>query len=116
MWDNETVPGPDREGIPDNDDTARRESRLLAAGNLQEEEERGRFRRDERLRDVLSSGRVFLFKLLPYALVLVALIMGWHYFGPEKWAWLSAEQIDRIETALTGGVVSVIILLMRRDG
>ena len=76
MRDNETIPGPDREGIPDNDPTARQEYRLVAAGNLQEEEERGRFRRDERLRDVLSGGRVFLFRLLPYALVVVALIMA----------------------------------------
>lgn len=114
MDDERYVPALDELGLLDLSRYAGREDGIVAGANYEEIGRQNEFRRRERLLDTLASGRVLLARLLPYALLIFIIVMAWHYLAPQNWLWLSPEQIDRIETALAGGAVSLIILLLRR--
>ena len=114
MDDERNVPAPDEQELPNISKYAGSESDFIAGHEYEEIGRQNEFRRRERLLDTLASGRVLLARLLPYALLVFIIVMAWHYLAPQNWLWLSPEQIDRIETALAGGAVSLIILLLRR--
>ena len=69
--------------------------------------------RNERWLDVLANGKVLLARVLialAVSLVVFAVpIMGIYYLAPESWSWLSAAQVNRIETAATSGSLSFVI-------
>lgn len=115
MNSGKNVPGPEAEGQPDNYTTATKENEILEGGDdLQQRREANQFRRDERARDALSFGRVLLFRLLPWGIVAVAATLGWHYLAPEQLAWLSENQIQRLESAIAGSTLSVALILLRK--
>ena len=112
--DDQRVPPPDEQTKTENLDVAESESKLLTRGLYEEAGRRREFRRQEQLRDALASGRVLLARSLPWFALLFIVVMGWHYLGPTDWGWLSPEQIDHIETTLSGVAVSLIVLFLRR--
>ena len=114
MSNGNDIPGPEQQSRAKNDDDAGIEAVLIASGRMEDAARRREYQRRERLLDVLSYGRIILARVLIAAAILFIGVMGWHYFGPEKWAWMSSEQIDRAETAIAGSAVSLIILFLRR--
>ena len=114
MDDERYVPALDELGLPDTSRYSGSESGIIAGASYERIGRRNEFRRRERLLDTLASGRVLLARLLPYAVLIFIAVMAWHYLAPGKWHWMSLEQIDRVETALAGGAVSLIILFLRR--
>ena len=112
------VPDPPQQpGQRTTNDDANREESAIGSGVYENERNAGRvneLRRRENMREALSTVAVFVAKATPYVLVIIALIMGWHYLGPEKWAWMTPTQIDRVETAVAGGAISLVALLLRR--
>ena len=110
----ESVLGPEQQSGAESNATADNESSLYAVGSLEEAARRSEHRRRERLLDVLSSGRIMLaWVLIGVAIVFIG-IMGWHYFAPTQWGWLDEAQINRAESAIAGGAVSLLILFLRR--
>ena len=90
------------------------ETGFVTGHEYEEISRRNEFRRRERLLDTVAGGRVLLARLLPYAALIFIAVIAWHYLGPEKWHWMTPEQLDRVATALAGGGVSLIILFLRR--
>ena len=109
-----SIPGPEQESRAESDNAADNESSLYAVGSLEEAARRSEHRRRERLLDVLSSGRIMLAWVLIGAAIVFIGIMGWHYFAPTQWGWLDESQINRAESAIAGGAVSLLILFLRR--
>ena len=111
---NEQVPGYEQQSRADSAADAENEAAFISAGSYQEQAERNAFNRRERLLDVLSGGRVLLARVLPWAVILFIGVMGWHYVGPDKWGWLTPEQINRVESVLSGVGVSLVVVYLRR--
>ena len=116
MSNGENIPGPEQQNSAKNYADAGTEEDRIARGrlDLNEEAKRSEHRRRERLHDALSAGGITLVRILTEMVILIIAIMGWHYFGPEKWAWMSSEQIDRAETAIAGSAAPLVILFLRR--
>ena len=111
MRSDESIPGPERQSRAESDDVIGAEAHFLG---LEEAARRSEHRRRERLLDVLSSGRIMLAWVLIGAAIGFIGIMGWHYFAPIQWGWLDEAQINRAESALADGAVSLLILFLRR--
>ena len=114
MGNDESIPGPERQNWAASDTAAGSESLSYADGRLEAAARRSEHHRRERLLDVLSSGRIILAWVLIGAAIFFIGIMGWHYFAPAQWGWLNETQLNRAESALAGGAVSLLILFLRR--
>ena len=112
--DYEFVLGPERQNRAESDATVGAESSIHDDGRLEATARRSEHHRRERLLDVLSSGRIILAWVLIAAAIFFIGIMGWHYFAPAQWHWLNEMQLNRAESALAGGAVSLLILFLRR--
>ena len=110
----EFVPRQERQNWAESDATADAESSLHDVGRLEAAARRSEHHRRERLLDVLSNGRIILAWMLIAAAIFFIGIMGWHYFAPAEWHWLNEMQLNRAESALAGGAVSLLILFLRR--
>ena len=110
----ESVLGPEQESRDETDAAAGAEASLHDVGRLEAAARRSEHHRRERLLDVLSSGRIMLAWVLIGAAIFFIGIMGWHYFAPAQWGWLNETQLNRAESALAGGAVSLLILFLRR--
>lgn len=111
----QNVPGPpEHQDRGSGNDDANREESAIAGGTYADQARVNEAKRREKMREALSDTAVFVAKAAPYVIIIIAGIMGWHYLGPAKWAWLSEAQISRVETAIAGGAISVVALLMRR--
>lgn len=111
MRSDESIPGPERQNRAAIADVVGAEAYFLG---LEAAARRSEHRRRERLLDVLSSGRIILAWILIAAAIFFIGIMGWHYFAPAQWGWLNEMQLNRAESALAGGAVSLLILFLRR--
>ena len=111
MGNDESIPGPERQNRAASDDVVGAEAYSL---RLEAAARRSEHHRRERLLDVLSSGRIILAWVLIGAAIFFIGIMGWHYFAPAQWGWLNETQLNRAESALAGGAVSLLILFLRR--
>lgn len=111
MRSDESIPGPERQSRVESDDVIGAEAHFLG---LEEAARKSEHRRRERLLDVLSRGRIMLAWVLIGAAIVFIGIMGWHYFAPTQWGWLDEAQINRAESAIAGGAVSLLILFLRR--
>ena len=76
-------------------DETRGERLSFADASRQEEARASEFRRREQFRNVVHRGAVWMALLAPYLLAIFVIVMGWHYLGPERWTWMSAEQIGQ---------------------
>ena len=111
MGNDESIPGPERQSRAARDDVVGAEAYFLG---LEAAARRSEHHRRERLLDVLSSGRIIPAWVLIGAAIFFIGIMGWHYFAPAQWGWLNETQLNRAESALAGGAVSLLILFLRR--
>ncbi len=111
MHSYEPIPGPELQSRVESDDVVGAKARFLG---LEEAARKSEHHRRERLLDVLSSGCIILAWVLIGAAIVFIGIMGWHYFAPTQWGWLNEAQINRAESAIAGGAVSLLILFLRR--
>ena len=95
-------------------DETRGERLSFADASRQEEARASEFRRREQFRNVVHRGAVWMALLAPYLLAIFVIVMGWHYLGPERWTWMSAEQIDKAEAVASGVIFSAIFFYLRR--
>lgn len=107
----EPIMGPERQSRAESGDVAGAEADFLG---LEAAARRSEHSRREHLLDVLSSGRIIMAWVLIVAAIVFIGIMGWHYFAPTQWGWLDDAQINRAESAIAGGAVSLFILFLRR--
>ena len=117
MTERKTIPRGD-EGDGENGgstELAQRESLASAAGTLKKEAAQGRHRRHEGLQD-------FLFWLVIVAVTLVfaviavgGILWSYHLFTPACWHFLSADQLDKIQTSLFSGLFSGVAALLARS-
>lgn len=114
MRDDESILGPEQQSQAESSDEANVEASLIADGRLGAAARRSEHRRRERLLDVLSSGRIILAWVLIVAAIVITGIMGWHYFAPTQWGWLDEAQINRVESAIAGSALSLLIVFLRR--
>lgn len=104
-----------REDAPNLSSRSQEEESLYAARDLAAA---NALRRDQRLRDVQSSGRVLFAKVLPPAALAIAgvviAIMLFHYLAPTSWAWLNESQIDKLETIIASSATSALVISTRQ--
>ena len=98
-------------------DEPREEEESFGRGSIEERLEAGEFQRSERLRNALNNGIVYVAIVAPYFLAIVGsvliVVLLWHYLGPESWTWMTQQQIDKIEAAAGGGIVSALLIMLR---
>ena len=102
--------------IPNGDEPSEEED-SFGRGSIEERLDAGEFQRSERIRNSLNNGIVYVALVAPYFLAIVGtaliLVMLWHYLGPESRTWMTQQQIDKIEAAAGGGIVSAIFIMLR---
>ena len=116
---------PDRPDQPPNtnlpDDVAEqqasaqtRETDLFDEGASDAIAESGHFARTEKFATFMLWVRIVLITLLCLAAVVVGGIMLSYYFGPKDghW-WLGQEQIYKVETIFSGGVIATLLFLLK---
>ena len=90
------------------------EEKILFDRNVAEANE---FRRQQRLLDAQSRGRVLFANVLPWAALLIVgvviAIMLFHYLTPTAWAWLNESQLDKLETAIASSATSALLIYAR---
>ena len=105
-----------RQPTPEGDEP-REEEDSFSRGSIEERLEAGEFQRSERLRNALNNGIVYVAIVAPYFLAVLGavaiVVMLWHYLAPEEWAWMTQQQVDKIEAAFGGGIVSALFIVMR---
>lgn len=105
-----------REDAANPSSESRREEEILFAFD-RDLAEANAFRRQQRLLDAQSRGRVLFANVLPWAaLVIVGVviaIMLFHYLAPTAWAWLNESQIDKLETAIASSATSALLIYAR---
>lgn len=94
-----------------------REEDSFGRGSIEERLEAGEFHRSERLRNALNDGIVYVAIVAPYFLATIGaalmLVMLWHYIGREEWTWMTPQQIDKVEAAFGGGILSALFIVFR---
>ncbi len=93
---------------------ARKEEALFEEGASEQRAESGEIRRSEQYQEAVHWVRVLTITLGWILAASFALVMAIYYLGPQERLWMTAQQIDKIETALSGGVITAAILMARR--
>lgn len=112
------VPPVTPEDVPAQDRATQQEARLLHTRELE-----STFRRQERLRDRVNVVALLLVSVAAGILIIVVLIVLWHYFAPTGWHWLTSEQLARVETvtstqafaAVVGGIGTALLAQLRKQ-
>ena len=91
-----------------------READLFDEGASDSVAESGHFSRTEKFATFMLWVRIVLIALLCLAAVVVGGLMLSYYFGPKEghW-WLGQEQIDKVETIFSGGVIATLLFLLK---
>ena len=103
------IPSPSKLNYPSRpDDLATKEEEAVASGSLETqnlEKQRNAHRRGERFRELFSLGMQLLFGTIILITIIAVLVVAWHHLTPEKYAWLSEDQLQQIRTFLFSGAV-----------
>lgn len=104
------VPGPPQLPKQDSGET---ENSLTAIGDLESRSRINDFRRSEEVRDALQPHKAWIattFIWLAATLILVVLIIvGWHYMAPAQWQWLQPDQVRNIERITLFSSLSLLV-------
>ena len=106
---------PDSVQPPQESRGAREEKALFDEGAPENRAESGELRRSEQFQDAIHRMRVASIYTFWVFVVIFAVIMSIHYLGPEGQLWMTEQQVDRIEAALSGSVITAAVLLLRRS-
>lgn len=88
-----------------NDERAQKEAAGFAAGTLEEASRRAEHGRSEQLRTHIHRAVLCGVWLGCVLFVLALLIVAWHYLAPERFGWLSADQLGIVKTFLFSGAL-----------
>ena len=98
------IPSPNKLNYPSSaNDRAEKEEEAVARRNL--EKQHNAHRRGERFREIFSTGMQSLFVTMIAITIIAVLVVAWHHLTPEKYAWLSEDQLQQIRTFLFSGAV-----------
>lgn len=93
---------PDTEAPSDNKSSA--EAQSLAAGTLEQDAAKNKYKRDEDFRDHASRARKTIFWLLIGSFILMTAALVWHWITP--WCFLDQRQLDTIKTIIGAALAS----------
>ncbi len=103
------IPEEDLETDPE----AESEAELAASGVYGRAAQRDAYRRTRDLYNaVANTGRILLF-VAQTGILAVGLTLVLHYIFPESWTWVPPDRIAKIESFITGGILTAITLLVR---
>ena len=105
------VPRPDRLHYEEHPRDLAETERSSFAARLELSELKSRHRRDERARDFVARGKLYLFGLVAILTGIAILAFGWHFLAPEWLHWLCEETLADIRTficsvGVAGGAAS----------
>ncbi len=109
--DFKTIPGPtvaESEGNPaaGGDLSGEKEAAAVAAGTLEEESKKAEHGRSERLRNHIHRAVIGIIWII-FGLAAIALLaVAAHYMLPGRFAWLSDDQLSKLQTFLFSGAVT----------
>jgi len=66
--------------------------------------------RDERFRDAANVALISAFWIIVAGIVVMGAAWFYHLIAPEKWLWLTAAQLGKLQNLLTGGVVTSVLV------
>lgn len=92
------------------DDTGALEAQLLSRGFSAEDIEKqaatAEHRRNERFRDHFENIAILCLWLVALLFLAVGGTWFWHILMPEKWHWLTADQVSKLQNLVTGGILT----------
>ncbi|MDK1377079.1 MULTISPECIES: hypothetical protein [unclassified Sinorhizobium] len=93
-------------------DSALKEAELLGsnltAEQIKRRAEANEANRNEKFRNHFE--KIAILSLWGFFVLFTGLISAWfwHYLAPVAWHWLTAEQLTKVQTLATGGIVATI--------
>jgi hypothetical protein len=95
--------------LPAENSDADKEASLLATNtDLKTDAERRDHGRKEGLRDSVARALTVFIYLFLFAFIIAGSIVFWHFSTPESRHWLTALQVDKLETMLGSALVAVL--------
>ena len=95
------------------DPEAASEDQLTASGDYGRATQRDHYLRNRNLADAIAStGRMFLF-VIQTGILVIGLALVVHYVFPPSWLWIPIDRIEKLESFLTGGVITIVFIVIR---
>ena len=66
--------------------------------------------RDEKFRDAANKALIWAFRAITAGITVMGTIWFYHLLTPANWQWLTATQLGKIQSLLTGGVVTSVLV------
>ena len=82
------------------DNLARREDAAMAAGDLESRAKLKAYQRTERTKGVVHYALIAGVCVIGGVFLLAFMAWSWHYIGPSRLHWLSAEQLTLLDRAI----------------
>ena len=99
------VPGPDKLGYDiDVSDRAKKEEEAYSKKRNLEKADR-EHKRNERIRDVIAGGTLWLIRAIILSVFITVIVVAFHHLAPDRWHWLSEDQLTDLRTVLFSGAV-----------
>ncbi|MBB4272811.1 hypothetical protein [Rhizobium mongolense] len=82
--------------------------RNLSAEEIKRRSEHNEHERNEKFRNHFEA--IAIVSLWGFFLLFTGLILAWfwHYIMPVQWHWLAQDQLSKVQTLATGGIVATI--------
>ena len=91
---------------PTDDDLAKKEAIAIGAGTLEADAKKQEHGRHQKFRDHINRATLIVFWTVVFCLIVSILIFTFHLVTPEKWHFLSIDQIGTLKTLLGGAILS----------
>lgn len=86
----------------DSKEKAQKEAVALADGTLEDLAKAGEHTRNEKIRNAVGTAGVWVVWILFIIVVAAVITVSWHYIMPEKWTWLTPQQVSDLKGPLIG--------------
>lgn len=81
---------------------AQKEAVAFVDGTLEDLAKAGEHTRNEKIRNAVGNAGVAVVWILFVIVVAAVITVSWHYIMPEKWAWLTPQQVSDLKGPLVG--------------
>lgn len=99
------VPGPDKLGYNIDVDARAKKEADAYTKKRDLEKVTNEHKRNEEIRDVISSGTLWLIRAIIFSVFITIIVVAFHHLAPENWQWLSEGQLADLRTVLFSGAV-----------
>ena len=116
-WDKDPIPDPPAEILEDaeSDEAASAEARSLQEGTLEDRAAKSQHERDENLKDDIAWMLRWALRFAFGIIIAIAAIWCWHLLLPESYAFLTPDQINKIENIGFGGIAVALMNVARKN-